>query len=72
MALHPYGNSLSRLSFRRSKSFNYTNSSMMVRSIVIINELKGNLKVVEKKQRILKGFRVDRSADEDHIKTYIC
>ena len=71
MVLHPYDNSLSRLSFRRSKIFNYTNSSMMVRSIVIINELKGKLKVVEKKECIPEDFRVDRSVDEDHIKTNI-
>jgi hypothetical protein len=44
---------------------------MMVRSIVILNELKGKLEVVEKKERIPKDFRVDRSVDEDHIKTNI-
>jgi hypothetical protein len=44
---------------------------MMVRSSVILNELKGKLKVVEKKERIPKDFKVDRSIDEDHIKTNI-
>jgi len=44
---------------------------MMVRSVVVLNELKGKLEVVEKKERIPKDFIVDRSADEDHIKTNI-
>jgi hypothetical protein len=44
---------------------------MMVGSVVVLNELKGKLKVVEKKERIPEDFRVDRSADEDHIKTNI-
>jgi hypothetical protein len=44
---------------------------MMVRRVVILNELKGKLKVVEKKETIPEDFRVDRSVDEDHIKTNI-
>ena len=44
---------------------------MMVTSIVVLNELKGKLGVVEKKECIPKYFRVDRSVDEDHIKTNI-
>ena len=44
---------------------------MMVKSVVILNELKGKLEVVEKKECIPEDFRVDRSIDEDHIKTNI-
>jgi hypothetical protein len=43
----------------------------MVRSDVILNELKGKLDVVEKKEHISEDFKVDRSADEDHLKTNI-
>ena len=65
MVVYPYDNSVSRLSFRRSRNANSTISSMMVRSVVVLNELKGKLKVVEKKKCIPEDFRVDRSDDED-------
>ena len=44
---------------------------MMVTSVVVLNELNGKLEVVEKKERIPEDFRVDRSVDEDHIKSNI-
>ena len=71
MVVYPWDNSVSRLSFRRSRSVNCTNSSTMVISVVVLNELKGKLELVEKKERILEDFRVDKSTDEDHIKTNI-
>jgi hypothetical protein len=40
---------------------------MMARSDVILNELKGMLDVVEKKERIPEALRVDRSANEDQL-----
>jgi hypothetical protein len=40
---------------------------MMVGSVVVLNELKGKLKVVEKKERIPEYFRVDRSVDENQL-----
>jgi hypothetical protein len=33
-----------------SRSINSTNLSMMVRSVVVLNELKGKVKVVEKNE----------------------
>ena len=55
------------MSFGKSRSLNSTNSSMMVRSGVILNELKGKLKVVENKEHKLEDFKVDRSVDEDRL-----
>jgi hypothetical protein len=43
----------------------------MVGSVVVLNDLKGKLKIVEKKECIPEYFRVDRSVDEDHIKINI-
>ena len=54
-----------RLYFEVVRSVNSTNLSMRVRSVVVLNELKGKLEVVEKKERIPEDFRVDRSVDED-------
>ena len=39
----------------------------MARSDVILNELKGMLDVVEKKEHIPDALRVDRSANEDQL-----
>jgi len=41
---------------------------MMVRGIFILNELRGKLKVVEKKEHKPRDFRVGESADEDQIR----
>ena len=71
MVVYPQDNSVSRLSFGTLRSANSTNSSMMVTSVVVLNELNGKLEVVEKKERIPEDFRVDRSVDEDHIKKII-
>ena len=54
-----------------SRIFDPTNSSKMVRSVFILNGSRGKLEVVEKKERIPEDFRVDRSVDEDHIKSNI-
>jgi hypothetical protein len=41
---------------------------MMVRSVVILNELKGKLEVVEKRECKLGDFIVGRSVVEDLIR----
>jgi hypothetical protein len=51
-----------------SRIFDPTNSSKMVRSVFILNESRGKLEVVEKKERKLGDFRVGESADEDQIR----
>ena len=48
-----------------SRIFDPTNSSKMVRSVFILNESRGKLKVVEKKECKQRDFRVGESADED-------
>ena len=50
-----------------SRIFDPTNSSKMVRSVFILNESRGKLEVVEKKERTPEDFRVDRSVDEDQL-----
>ena len=51
-----------------SRIFDPTNSSKMVRSVFILNESRGKLEVVEKKERKPGDFRVGESADEDQIR----
>ena len=51
-----------------SRIFDPTNSSKMVRSVFILNESRGKLEVVEKKERKPRDFRVGESADEDQIR----
>ena len=46
----------------------YFNYIMMVRGVFILNESRGKLEVVEKKERKPRDFRVDESADEDQIR----
>ena len=51
-----------------SRIFDPTNSSKMVRSVFILNESRGKLEVVEKKERKPRDVRVGESADEDQIR----
>jgi hypothetical protein len=51
-----------------SRIFDPTNSLKMVRSVFILNESRGKLEVVEKKERKPRDFRVGESADEDQIR----
>ena len=41
---------------------------MMVRGVFILNESRGKLEVVEKKERNPGDFRVGESVDEDHMR----
>jgi len=41
---------------------------MMVRGVFILNESRGKLEVVEKKECKPRDFRVGESADEDQIR----
>ena len=52
--------------------FDPTNSSKMVRSVFILNESRGKLEVVEKKEHKPGDFRVGESVDEDQIDRDIC
>ena len=51
-----------------SRIFDPTNSLKMVRSVLTLNESRGKLEVVEKKERKPRDFRVGESADEDQIR----
>ena len=46
----------------------YFNYIMMVRGIFILNESRGKLEVVEKKECKPRDFRVGESGDEDQIR----
>ena len=46
----------------------YFNYIMMVRDVFILNELRGKLEVVEKKEHKPKYFKVGENVDEDKIR----